>query len=129
TGAGDLGAVRLLGAQIGINLYCDGARLGNVSGPALAADGLRVGLGMFLRRGFTATGAGNLSAVRLAGAHIGGQFGCDGADLRNDSGPALVADSLQVGQNMFLRSGFTATGAGELGTVRLTGAHIHGSLE
>ena len=33
-----------------------------------------------------------------------------GADLRNDSGPALNAEGLQVGQDMLLR-GFTATGS------------------
>jgi hypothetical protein len=128
-GHADAGAVSLLGAHIGINLHCDGASLGNDSGPALAADGLQVGLSMFLRGGFTATGAGNLGAVRLAGAHIGGNLECDGASLHNDSGPALVAYGLQVGQGMLLRGGFTATGTGGVGAVRLTGAHIGGSLD
>jgi hypothetical protein len=127
-GHADAGAVSLLGAHIGINLHCDGASLGNDSGPALAADGLQVGLSMFLRGGFTATGAGNLGAVRLAGAHIGGNLECDGASLHNDSGSALNADSLQVAQGMFLREGFAATGVGERGAVRLTGARIGGSL-
>ena len=84
-------------------LDCDGARLRNDSGPALIADGLQVGQGMFLRGGFTATGAGDDGAVRLPGAHIGGSLDCTGASLRNDSGPALTADGLQVGQDMFLR--------------------------
>ena len=52
-------------------------------------------------------------AVRLSGAHIGGQLDCAGAELRNDSGPALAADGLQVGQDMYLSGGFTATGSGE----------------
>ena len=51
-------------------------------------------------------------AVRLVGAHIGGHLDCTGASLRNDSGPALVADGLQVGQVMSSRGGFTATGSG-----------------
>ncbi len=123
------GAVRLLGAHIGLNLNCDGAALRNESGPALTADGLKVGLSMFMRGGFTATGAGEASAVRLAGAYIGGQLSCIGARLRNDSGPALHAYSLQVGQGMLLLGGFTATGSGDDGAVRLTGAHIGGSLE
>ena len=57
-------------------------------------------------------------AVRLRGAHIGGHLDCDGAELRNDSGPALNADSLQVDQDMLLTGGFTATGGGD-GAVRL----------
>ena len=127
TGSGGDGAVRLLGAHIGGQLNCAGAELRNDSGPALAADRLQVGQAMFLRGGFTATGSGGLGAVRLLGAHIGGSLDCDGAELRNDSGPALAADGLQVGQDMYLRGGFTATGSGGVGAVRLLGAHIGGS--
>jgi hypothetical protein len=127
TGAGDNGAVRLNGAHIGRQFDCTGASLGNDSGPAMVADGLQTGQDMFLR-GFTATGAGDVGAVRLPGAHIGRQFDCTGASLRNDSGPALLADTLQTGQGILLR-GFTATGARDLGAVRLLGAHIGGTLE
>ena len=128
TGAGELGAVRLTGAHIGDNLECDGAQLRNDSGPALHGERLQVGGSIFLHSGFIATGAGELGAVRLLGAHIGGDLGCDGAQLRNDSGPALRGSGLQVGRSMFLRNGFMATGAGELGAVRLLGAHISGDL-
>jgi hypothetical protein len=129
TGSGGGGAVRLLGAHIDGQLACTGAELRNDSGPALAADGLQVGQGMLLRGGFTATGSGGDGAVRLLGAHIGGQLACEGARLRNDSGPALAADALQVGQDMHLRGGFTATGHGGDGAVRLPGAHIGGQLD
>ena len=128
TGASEIGAVRLLGAHISGNLECDGADLRNESGPALSADRLQVEQGMFLRNRFTATGASEIGAVRLLGAHISGDLECDGADLRNEFGPALSADGLQVEQGMFLRNGFTATGAGEMGAVRLLGAHIGGNL-
>lgn len=128
SGADEGGAVRLVGARIGLNLYCDGAALSNDSGSALAADGLKVGLSVFLRGGFTASGVGEDGAVRLVGASIGGQFSCRKARLRDDSGPALLADAIQVGRNMFLSDGFAAVGAGEVGAVRLTSAHIAGSL-
>ena len=128
-GHSGVGAVDLHGANIGGNLVCDGASLRNDRGPALFADGLRVGQDMFLREGFTATGAGEDGAVRLTGAHVGGSLLCDGAALRNDSGPALVAYGPQIGQSVFLRGGFTATGAGERGAVRLVGACIGGSLD
>ena len=126
-GHAEVGAVLLRGAQIGL-LHCGGARLCNDSGPGLRGDGLQVGRGMYLRREFTATGTGRLGTVRLTGARVGGSLESDGASLRNDSGPALLADGLQVGQDMFLREGFTATGAGEDGAVCLTGAHVGGSL-
>jgi hypothetical protein len=128
TGAGEDGAVRLPGAHIGINLHCTGSALRNKSGPALIADGLKVSLSMFLRDKFTAIGSGEAGTVRLVGACIGGQLSCIAATLRNDSGPALLAHSLQVGQGMLL-GGFTATGSGGQGAIRLTGAHIGGSLE
>jgi hypothetical protein len=123
------GAVNLSGANISGSLYCDGADLRNDSGPALAADGLQIGQGMFLRHGFTATGSGHTGAVRLSGANIGSTLDCDGASLRNDSGPALAADGLQVGQGMFLRDGFTADGSGHAGAVRLFGARVGGELD
>ena len=128
TGASENGAVRLPGAQIGGNLECLGAKLRNDSGPALVAAGMQVGQSIFLLRRFSATGASENGTVRLPGAHIGGNLECDGADLRNDSGPALVADGLQVGRSIFLR-GFTATGASENGAVRLPSAHIGVQLD
>ena len=129
TGAGERGAVRLLGANISGQLDCAGAQLRNDSGPALLADRLTVGADVFLRAGFTATGAGELGAVRLLGANISGQLGCSAAQLRNDSGPALYADGLTISDSVFLRDGFTATGTGELGAVRLLGANISGQLD
>ena len=125
----DIGAVLLLGAHIGGQLGCDGANMRNDSGPALVADSLQVGLGMLLRRGFTATGAGERGAVRLTGAHIGGSLGCDGASLRNDSGPALSGDALQVGLAIFLRRGLPPPAPASSGAVRLLSAHIGGSLD
>lgn len=120
------GAARLVGANIGGSLYCDGAALCNDSGPALAADGLEVGQTLFLRDGFTATGVGGLGAVRLTGANIGGTLDCTGAKVCNDSGPALHAGSLRVGQDMLLRGVFT--GSGPSSAVCLTDAHIGGTL-
>ncbi|MFI5606856.1 hypothetical protein ACIA77_06580, partial [Amycolatopsis sp. NPDC051903] len=128
TGNGDLGSVRLLGAHIGGQLFCRGATLHNDSGPAIDADRLQTGGSVFLSDRFSATGNGNRGLVRLLGAHIGSQLFCRGATLHNDSGPALNADGLQTGDSVFLSGGFSATGAGELGTIRLLGAHIGGEL-
>src|SRR5205807_1490161 len=91
TGTGDRGAVSLIGARIGVQLACSGGVLRNDSGPALNAGGLRTDHNVYLDDGFSATGAGDRGAVDLLGAHIGGQVSCRGAELRNDSGPALNA--------------------------------------
>jgi hypothetical protein len=66
-------------------------------------------------------GHADAGAVNLAGARIGSYLGCEGADLHNDSGPALFADRVQVELTIFLRDGFTATGSGRDGAVRLHG--------
>jgi len=58
-------------------------------------------------------------AVNLLGAHVSGALGCIEAELRNDSGPALIADSLEVGQDMYLTSEFAATGGGGGARTRL----------
>jgi hypothetical protein len=82
---------------------------------------------VYLRSGFTAAGA-DVGAVRVDGAHIGGQFSCDKASLRNDFGPALYAHRLQVGQDVFLSGGFTAIGADGYPAVDLTGVQVGGRL-
>jgi len=82
----------------------------------LALDGSRI------------TGQAAAGSVSLLGAHISGVLSCDGAQLRNDFGPALDADGLQVGQAMYLR-GLNATCHSSRGAVRLLGAHIGGPLE
>jgi hypothetical protein len=157
-GTGQNGAVRLIGAHIGGHLDFTDAALTNtgtnytgtttdMDGPALIADGIQVDQSLFLRRinpdwGFQATGGGNNGAVRLLGAHIGGQLSLAGATLTNKTGPALHAENLNV--NLSLLAGpllfrglmgfpdqveFTATGDGDLGTVRLLGAHVGGQLD
>ncbi len=127
TGAGELGAVRLPGARILGQLNLNGAELANQAGPALIADGLHVGGGLVLAEGFTATGHYERGAVRLPGAHITGQLNLDGAALINPAGPALIGDHLHVNGGVFL-DGFTATGHGEDGVLRLPDAHISGQL-
>ncbi|PZS20558.1 MAG: hypothetical protein DLM60_08540, partial [Pseudonocardiales bacterium] len=127
TGHGELGAVRLPGAHITGQLNLNGAELTNQAGPALIADGLRVDGGLVLAEGFTATGHYARGAVRLPGAHISGQLNLDGVALVNPAGPALIGDHLEVDGGVFL-DGFTATGHGEDGAVRLPDAHIAGQL-
>ena len=81
-----------------------------------------------LADGFIATGSGEDGAVHPRGAHIGGQLDCSGAELRNDSGLALAADSLQVDQALFFTNGFIATGGGADVVVDLTVARVSGAL-
>ncbi|MEB0268045.1 hypothetical protein, partial [Cryobacterium sp. 10I5] len=67
-------------------------------------------------------------AVRFLGAQITGQLSLSGAILTNETGPALTADGVSVGGDMFLDDEFTATGHGDDGAVRFPGAQITGQL-
>ena len=85
---------------------------------------------VFLRGGFEALGAGDVGAVLLVGARIGEVLDCSGAVLRNESGPALRARSMHVGESLFLGDGFEAIGGGTGHvTLHLAGARVGGVLE
>ncbi|WP_326945793.1 hypothetical protein OG439_40715 [Amycolatopsis sp. NBC_01307] len=118
------GAIRLLGAHIGGQLILDRATIANTTGPALNADALRTDSSLFLRDA-TITGTGGDGAIRLLGAHIGGQLILNRATIANTTGPALSADDLRTDGHLFLQDA-TITGTGEGGTIRLLGAHIGG---
>jgi hypothetical protein len=117
------GAVRLVGADITGQLDCSGAQLTgrDTNDRALAAYGLKVGGGVFLRRGFTAAGA-----VRLVDADITGPLECSHGQLTgtDSHGNALWADGLKVSGGVFLNQEFTAAGA-----IRLVRADITGQLD
>jgi len=126
------GEVRLLGAEIGGSLECNGSTFKNPaqkdvpgSGKALNADGMKVTGGVFLNNGFRSEGE-----VRLLGAEIGGDLTCEHGTFKNPaqqdvkgSGDALSADRIKVTGSVFLRNGFSSEGE-----VRLLGAEIGGSL-
>lgn len=102
-------------------------RLSHPERPALSGGSLRVETSVSLAGSVFCADTAD-GTVLLPGAHILGQLFCPGAVLVNSAGPALLADGLQTGRNVALGGGFTAEGAGELGTIRLPGAHIGGQL-
>ena len=132
-----VGEVSLIGAHIGGDLRLQGANLTNEKGRALTADGLTVGQNVFCHEDSPAHGeAQYLTAtgeIRLTGARISGDLHLQGANLTgakltnhdgaDQYGPALNADGLTVGRNVFCRDAFTTCGV-----VRLTCAHIGGDL-
>ncbi|WP_433651094.1 hypothetical protein ACQP2C_00215 [Micromonospora zamorensis] len=121
------GTIRLLGAHIGGQLNCGGARLENTVGPALNADNLRADQDVLLGNGFSASSASEQGTIRLIGAHIGALSAC-GARLTNIAGPVLDADGLTVDRDLALDRGFTARSASAWGGVGLAGARIGGLL-
>ncbi len=134
TGTGEPGVVCLTGASIAGELSLRGASLANGSGPALAADLISVRSGVAIDQDFRAIGAGDLAAVRLAEARVGGDLVLDVATLANRTGPALAADLITVTGSVSMNGSgwdgalFSATGAAGRGTVQLTRARIFGQL-
>ncbi|GLZ37684.1 hypothetical protein Acsp05_13090 [Actinokineospora sp. NBRC 105648] len=125
-GAGELGAVRLIGAHIGGQCDFERATIVNDTGPALCADRMRTG-GSLLAEGVILRGAGKSSAAQLIGVQISGQCDFEGATVVNSAGPALCVDRMRTDGSLLL-AGATVLGAGELGAVRLLGAQIGGQV-
>jgi hypothetical protein len=82
------------GWALGGTLDCTGASLTNDSGPALNADNMQVGLAMLLR-GFTATGAGDVT-VNLTSARVNGALLFAPVELAHAADPRrrLAVDGL-----------------------------------
>lgn len=106
------GEVRLLGAEIGGDLNCDGGHFSNKNGIALAADGIRVKGSVFLSEKFAATGE-----VRLLEAEIAGALACVNGSFSNKDAKALNLGGATI-QALFLRRGLF------VGKVDLTAASV-----
>jgi hypothetical protein len=115
-----VGEVRLKGARIKGDLWCDGAAVsaGKTDGAALAADEIKVGGAVSLNGEFR-------GAVQLRGARITGDLTCSRTRITgfDSERNALIADEVTVGGGLLLNDGFCASGA-----VRLHGADITGDL-
>ncbi len=107
TGFSAKGEVRLLGVQIGSNLYCQGGKFENPertrtdgvskaliqgTGIAFNGDGIDVSGGLFLREGFCAEGQ-----VRLARSRIGLDLDCRKATFKGE----LFAEGAKIGGALF----------------------------
>ncbi|MEO1474289.1 MAG: hypothetical protein AAFS03_10230, partial [Pseudomonadota bacterium] len=116
------GTVRLLGAEIGGNLACDGSTFeAGTDGNTLAADGLTIKGNVFLQGKARFGGT-----VRLLGAEIGRDLDCFGStfDGPDSDGDVFVADGLTIKGSVFLRGG-----ASFEGNISLPGADIGGNLQ
>ncbi len=110
------GEVRLLGARIGGDLDCEGAKITNAGGKTLSADQAEV-TGNLILSGIEVKGE-----VRLLGTRIGGTLDCDRAKITNAVGTALNANGAKVTGSFFLREGAKIVGvldltAAELGAI------------
>jgi hypothetical protein len=125
-GSDDQKMIRLINARIGGELDFEDAQISNESGPAVRADGIRVGNSLFLR-GANVVGSGDQGVIRLISAHVGGDVTGDNVRIANDTGPALDADGLRADGDFGLQ-GAEICGVSEDGAIHLGGARIGGQL-
>ena len=121
-------AVQFSGASIGGQLNLSGSTIHNASGLALALDGAAVAGDVILREDFSAVSAGGQATIRARDAHVAGQFDCTGSELVNVSGPVLDGESLDVDEDLFLRSLQGTAECGGAG-IKLSGASVGGQLD
>lgn len=119
------GTVLLRDANVGVGLSLAMATVSNSAGPAINGEGLEVTKRLALDE-MTATGAGPGGAICLMRS-TAGTMTAQQATLTNPSGPALACDGMRIEGPMFL-DGVSAYGAGELGTLILTGAECRGQF-
>ena len=120
------GAIQLSGADIDGALRLQGAEVGvNSERFSLDGSGMQLGRDLWFDRApdgklFTSAGA-----IRLATVNITGSIRCQGAELNGSDadGDSLVLNASKVSGSIFLSNGFTAAGA-----VRLARADITGSV-
>ena len=128
------GGVRLSGANIGGNLVCESGEFVKLKRYALVANGITVKGSVFLNDDFVAEGE-----VSFLGANIGGIFSCQGGKFHHNprrkgialsgqngptQGKALTANQMTTGGDVFLGTGFSATGK-----VNMWGASIGGNFD
>lgn len=101
--------LHLVGANVSGQLNLTDAQLSASTTPALNAERITIGNGLFLTN--------SVGSVEL-----------DGTRLQCTTGPALNADWLSVTGSIFLNEGFTADSNCKRGTIRLQGASITGQL-
>jgi len=120
------GETLLIGARIGGQLSCNGAKFENPNDYALSADQLTVHRGAF----FVSTAESRFEAtgeIRLLGAHIGGQLAYTGAKLENPDGLVLNADGLTVESEVLFTS-IPEERFVTMGEIRLLDSRIGGQL-
>jgi hypothetical protein len=119
-GAGDDGAIRLVGARVG-SMSLGQAQLENRSGRALSAHYLEVGGTLYLDR-IRAVGG-----LRLSGSRVGGQVDLHGSEVDGGDHPAVDGTRLQVAQAVAMDDAILSA-AGPEPALDLRSARIAGDL-
>jgi hypothetical protein len=115
------GETQMAGAQLGAQLTMEGASLDNKGNSALTADRVSIA------GGFVMVDCAVFGQLRLAGAHLAGQFNATDVTLEN-ADVVFAGDGLQVREDFFLTSSSSSKTCQTTGEVRLVGARVDGQL-
>ena len=128
TGFMSEGKVRLVGATIGGDLSCLGARFSNAEGDAFNADRAKIGGDVFFTADADGPGFMSEGEVRLVGATIGGDLSCTGARFSKRGGDALHMQSVEL-TGALMYWGCHADGVVDLTRARVGMLHDHAFAE
>jgi hypothetical protein len=122
-----LGNVRFLGATIGGQLSCIGARFSNAGNVCFVSDGATINGSVFFgvdeEHRFEAKGQ-----MRFLGASLGGSVDFAGTLLSNPGGECLSFDAAKIRGDVFFRARKDYSFEAE-GLIRFTGTTIEGAFE
>lgn len=113
------GQVRMIGAQIGRSLTCNGSRFVSVKQMAIDARACHIAGNAKFSENFRAEGGVNVSRM-----HVGGDLDCEGGRFIASGTDALSADLVNVDGQVLLGDGFYAEGE-----VRMINATIGGNVD
>lgn len=122
------GGIRLRDATVGGGVNLRDGTLVNPGGAALEFAGITCHGSLYLNRSFLARGASPRGAVQGQGATVNGNVSLRGANVVNDSGPALVLDRLELRGNLLCNGGAALSGHDLFGSVQVRGASLGGRL-
>lgn len=116
--------INLMGAEIGGNLYCNGAKFHGITAPDGKIDDALSCVLAVVKNDVSLTDVTAIGRVNLLGVKIGGNLSCNGVNLDGKGNVALSFERGVIKSNVFLTGQFTA-----VGMVSLLGAQIGGNLE
>lgn len=109
------------------DLGLSGIIVSNRNGPAVDADTLFVG-GTMNMDNSVLRGTGDRGVLRLTGATVSSQLSLCNSESHNPTGPAISADELTVGGNLFIEETELKSATSSSGCARFIGATIEGQF-
>lgn len=130
-----VGSCQFVNSTIGGSMKIDESSFVNQSGPAFNASSATIAGDVLFRHPGKAErgdcrilGNSQVGTLQFVTAKVLGQMDFSNAHVHSGSGCAINARGVTVQEDLFIKPGFSASGSGERGVVRLRQAEIGGRL-